>query len=95
MVKRAKPKQEEVAENPSQFISLSAELAVDRFFLDMRNPKFNELVAFASDVSLRIAAIIKDGCKGETETEKMLNALNVINAVSTQTVAPPAEPAKE
>lgn len=95
MVKRVKPKQEEVAENPSQFISLSAELAVDRFVLDMRNPKFNELVAFAADVSLRIATIIKDGCKGEDDTEKMLNALGVINAVSTQTVAPPTAPPQE
>ena len=91
MVKRAKPKQEEVAENPSQLISLSAELAVDRFFLDMRNPKFNELVAFASDVSLRIASILKDGCKGETDVEKIQNALMVIHNVSMQTVAPPVK----
>ena len=91
MVKRTKPTQGEVAENPSQLISLSAELAVDRFFLDMRNPKFNELVAFASDISLRIAAILKDGCKGENDVEKMQNALTVIHNVSMQTVAPPVK----
>ena len=89
MVKRGKPKTEAVAENPSQLISLSAGLAVDRFFLDMRNPKFNELVAFASDVALRVAAILKDGCKGETDVEKMQNALNVIHDVTMQTLIPP------
>lgn len=73
----------------AQMISLSAEIAIDRLFIDLRNPTFEEVLIFASDVCLRAAAVLKNGCAGENEQEKMCNALAMIAKISTDTVNKP------
>lgn len=82
-----KPKKEGVAENPSAYISLSAETAINRYMLDMKNVGVNELLAFAADVSLRICEMLKGrSTEGKTETEKLLAVQSIINGIVTETI---------
>lgn len=76
----------------SQRLAQYTDVVVSRFMFDFPELRVDDFATFGADVCLRLATLVKDAYKGDSDLEKMENAINHIEVLIENTLTPP-EPA--
>ena len=94
-------KKKEVKDN-SKRIAQFTEITVNKFLYDFQDASVDDVATLGADVILRLAPLVKDFYKGESDLEKIENAINhmIVLVKNTlvppeQTILPPEEPVED